>query len=254
MELRVLGCSGGIGAGLRTTCLLLDGEILIDVGTGIGDLNPAELRKIRHIFLTHSHLDHVAGLPLLVDTLFGAHTSPLRVHALPETIDTLKAHVFNWKIWPDFAELPDPDRPSMQYIPMRHGEKVTLDGRVISMIPAVHTVPAAGYIVSAKSGSFAFSGDTSTNPEMWEIINNVEDLKLLIVECAFANKERHLSDLAKHYCPRSLAEDIQRFHRDARVAITHLKPGYETVIMEECRSAIPGRELIQLCGGEVFNI
>lgn len=254
MELRVLGCSGGIGAGLRTTCLLLDGEILIDVGTGIGDLTLAELRKIRHIFLTHSHLDHIAGLPLLVDTLFGMHAEPLTVHALPETIDTLKTHIFNWKIWPDFAALPDPDRPSMRYVPMQYGEKVVLDGRVIHMVPAVHTVPAAAYIISTKAGSYAFSGDTSTNPEMWEILNNLEDLKLLIVECAFANKEQHLSDLAKHYCPRRLAEDISRLHRDVRVAITHLKPGNEAVIMEECRAAIPGRELIQLRGGEVFNI
>ncbi|HEX7028420.1 MAG TPA: 3',5'-cyclic-nucleotide phosphodiesterase [Gammaproteobacteria bacterium] len=254
MELRVLGCSGGIGAGLRTTCLLLDGEILIDVGTGIGDLSQAELRRVRHIFLTHSHLDHIAGLPLLVDTLFGVHASPLTVHALPQTIDTLKTHIFNWKIWPDFAALPDPDRPSMQYVPMQYGESLTLDGRVIHMLPAVHTVPAAGYLVSTKTGSFAFSGDTSSNREMWEIVNDVEDLKLLIVECAFANKEQHLSELAKHYCPRYLAEDMAQLHPDVRVAITHLKPGNETMIMEECRSAIPDRELIQLRGGEVFTI
>lgn len=254
MELRVLGCSGGIGAGLRTTCLLVDGEILIDVGTGIGDLSLSELRGIRHIFLTHSHLDHIAGLPLLVDTLFGAHSAPLTVHALPETIDVLKTHVFNWKVWPDFAELPDASRPSMQYIPLHHNEKVTLGGRVIGMIPAVHTVPAAGYIVSSKTGSFVFSGDTSTNSGMWETLNGVEDLKLLIVECAFANKEQHLSDLAKHYCPRYLAEDIKQLHRDVQVAITHLKPGYEEVIMEECRAAIPDRDLIQLQGGERFTI
>lgn len=254
MELRVLGCSGGIGAGLRTTCLLLDGEILIDAGTGVGDLSLAELRKIRHIFLTHSHLDHIAGLPLLVDTLFGVQSAPLTVHALPDTIETLKTHVFNWKIWPDFAVLPDPDRPSMKYVPMRYGEKTTLGGRIIQMIPAVHTVPAAGYIASSKTGSFAFSGDTSPNIEMWEILNNIEDLKLLIVECAFANKEQHLSDLAKHYCPRCLAEDIKQLHRDAKLAITHLKPGHETVIMEECRAAIPDRDLIQLQGGETFTI
>lgn len=254
MELRVLGCSGGIGDGLRTTCLLLDGEILVDVGTGVGDLSMAELRKIRHIFLTHSHLDHVAGLPLLVDTLFGMHNSPLTVHALPETIAILKAHIFNWKVWPDFAELPDSTRPSMKYVPMQYGEKVTLGGRVIRMMPAVHTVPAAGYIVSSSTGSFAFSGDTSTNSGMWEILNNVEDLKLLIVECAFANNEQHLSDLAKHYCPRYLVEDIQQLHRNTQVAITHLKPGYEAVIMEECRAGMPGRDLVQLQGGEFFAI
>ena len=70
MRLRVLGCSGGIGPGLRTTSYLLDDTILIDAGTGVGDLTMEEMCGVRHVFLTHSHLDHVAGLPLLIATVF----------------------------------------------------------------------------------------------------------------------------------------------------------------------------------------
>ncbi|MBI1991107.1 MAG: 3',5'-cyclic-nucleotide phosphodiesterase, partial [Betaproteobacteria bacterium] len=43
MRLRILGCSGGIGRGLRTTSMLLDHDILIDAGTGVGDLSIDEL-------------------------------------------------------------------------------------------------------------------------------------------------------------------------------------------------------------------
>ena len=44
MKLRVLGCSGGIGGRhLRTTSLLVDNDILIDAGTGVGDVSLAEL-------------------------------------------------------------------------------------------------------------------------------------------------------------------------------------------------------------------
>lgn len=254
MELRVLGCSGGIGAGLRTTSLLLDRDILIDAGTGVGDLDQSELQNIRHIFLTHSHLDHIASLPLMIDTVFGFQDAPLTVHALPETIETLKQHVFNWRVWPDFAELPDRNNPSLRYMPMRHGEEIALGERIIRMIPAVHTVPAAGYIVANGSGAFAFSGDTSTNSELWRALSRVENLKLLIVECAFADEDRELSELAKHYCPQYLAGDIKQLKNDVLVAITHLKPGYEGVIMRECRAAMPGRELIQLAGGERFTI
>ena len=254
MELRVLGCSGGIGAGLRTTSLLLDEDVLIDAGTGIGDLSMAELRKLRHIFITHSHLDHVAGLPLLVDTLLGAQRPPLTIYALPDTIDTLKTHIFNWKVWPDFSELPDKNNPSMCYEPIRHHESVNVDGREIRAIPAEHTVPATGYVISTKSGAIAFSGDTSTNQGMWEALNRVKNLKLFIVECAFANKDQKLSDLAKHYCPKYLAEDMRQLKQEVQVAITHLKPGNETLIMEECRAAIPNRDIIQLYGGERFKI
>src|SRR4051812_6037841 len=38
MIIRVLGCSGAIAAGCRTTSFLLDDSILIDAGTGVGDL------------------------------------------------------------------------------------------------------------------------------------------------------------------------------------------------------------------------
>ena len=55
MRIRTLGCSGGIGAGSRTSSLLIDNDVLIDAGTGIGDLSLEDLDSIRHVFLTHSH-------------------------------------------------------------------------------------------------------------------------------------------------------------------------------------------------------
>ena len=79
MRLRVLGCSGGIGGRhLRTTSFLVDSDILIDAGTGVGDLTLAELSQIDHIFITHSHLDHVASIPFLVDTVGGMRASRSR--------------------------------------------------------------------------------------------------------------------------------------------------------------------------------
>ncbi len=254
MELRVLGCSGGIGAGMHTTSLLVDEDVLLDAGTGVGELPLEALRKIRHVFLTHSHLDHIAGLPMIVDTLFGVYDSPLTVHALPETIEILKQHIFNWQVWPDFGALPNPEKPCMIYQPMQYGEQLAIAGRQIQMVEVSHTVPAAGYSVSGQSGSIAFTGDTSSNDTLWQALNKLDDLQLLIVECAFADEEQALSDLAKHYCPKYLAEDIKKLQHDIRIAITHLKPGYEELIMAECRAAMPHKDLLQLRGGEVFTI
>ena len=62
MQIRILGCSGGVSANLRTTSLLVDGDVLIDAGTGVGDLSLEEMSRIQHVFLTHSHLDHIAIL------------------------------------------------------------------------------------------------------------------------------------------------------------------------------------------------
>ena len=73
MKLKILGCSGGIGGELRTTSMLLDHDVLVDAGTGVGDLSVAELAQIDHIFLTHSHMDHIVCIPLLLDKLMIFH-------------------------------------------------------------------------------------------------------------------------------------------------------------------------------------
>src|SRR5688572_6122475 len=130
MRLRVLGCSGGIGGRhLRTTSFLLDGDILIDAGTGVGDLTLAELSQIDHIFVSHSHLDHVTSIPFLVDTVCWMRKKPIMVYGIKETLDILRAHLFNWKIWPDFTQIPDGDNPFMAYREIRVGEPVELGGR-----------------------------------------------------------------------------------------------------------------------------
>src|SRR5207342_2805390 len=69
MKLQVLGCSGSIARDCRTTSFLLDDDVLIDAGTGVGDLPLEALARIDHILLTHSHLDHVLGVPLLADSV-----------------------------------------------------------------------------------------------------------------------------------------------------------------------------------------
>ncbi len=56
--------------------------MLIDAGTGLGDVSLNDMTGIRHIFLTYSHMDHIAGLPLLADSMFGVHDEPIVAHAL----------------------------------------------------------------------------------------------------------------------------------------------------------------------------
>jgi ribonuclease BN (tRNA processing enzyme) len=146
MRLKVLGCSGGIGGRhMRTTSFLIDGDVLLDAGTGVGDLTLAELSLVDHIFVTHSHLDHVSSIAFIADTVGGMRSKPILVHALPETIAILKNHIFNWEIWPDFTQIPTPEKPFMRYEEIALGRTVTLAGRAITPLPAIHTVPAVGY-------------------------------------------------------------------------------------------------------------
>jgi ribonuclease BN (tRNA processing enzyme) len=255
MQLRVLGCSGGIGGSLRTTSFLVDEDILIDCGTGVGDLSLAEMRELKHIFITHTHLDHIADLPLLVDTLFGdLQERPLIIHAQQESMDIIKSHIFNWQIWPDFFELPNKNRPSIEFQAMEIGERLEIEGRVFEMIEVNHTVPAVGYRVSCETGSFAFSGDTTTNNTLWEALNAHDDLDMLIVECAFSNAERELCEAARHYCPESLLADLGKLRHKSNIFVTHLKPGGEEQICNELMQSGGDIAVSRLHGQEKFQL
>lgn len=254
MRLRTLGCSGGVGAGLRTTSLMVDEDILIDAGSGLGELYLEEMSRIRHIFLTHSHLDHVGFIPLLVDSVFERLNDPIVVHAQAETIKALKEHIFNWVIWPDFSKLPSEDSPVLRFEVMTPGSSIEINGRVVESVAVNHTVPAVGYRVSEGSSAFAFSGDTCSNDAFWSALNNHSTLDLLIVECAFTNRQNKLAQASHHYCPSSLAQDLAKLKHQPEVYLTHLKPGEELVILSEARAAIQHVPLKTLVGGEIFQL
>jgi ribonuclease BN (tRNA processing enzyme) len=247
MKLRVLGCSGGIGGRhLRTTSFLLDNDVLIDAGTGVGDLTLAELSQIDHIFITHSHLDHVASIPFLVDTVGGMRSKPLIVHATRATTEILRNHLFNWAIWPDFTEIPSPEAPFLRYEELEMGSSLELSGRRITSIPARHTVPAVGYHLDSGEASLVFTGDTGPNEALWKVVNRIANLKYLIIETAFSNKERHLAEISRHLCPSMLAEELKKLERNAEIYITHMKPGEIEPTMlelEECAGAFRPRML-----------
>jgi ribonuclease BN (tRNA processing enzyme) len=253
MLLRVLGCSGGIGGNLRTTSLLLDQDVLIDAGTGVGDLTLSELQLIDHVFLTHSHLDHVAMLPFLVDTVGGMRKAPITVHTTEETLEILRSHIFNWKIWPDFSVIPDPAKPFLRFSTVRLGETVDLGGRRITPVPANHTVPAVGYRLDSGESSLVFTGDTTTCDALWDVVNGIENLRYVIIETAFSNGEKDLAVASRHLWPDGLAAELDKLKRPARVFITHLKPGEGALTMAEVEEFAGSHNPRMLSNGHVFK-
>lgn len=253
MKLTVHGCSGGISKGRKTTALRLNDTVLLDAGTGICDLPLAELEKIRHIFLTHSHLDHIAGIPLLIDTVFESIVEPITVHGRKETMHALQNHIFNDVIWPNFARIPNAKKPVLRFQEMALGEKFEIAGCVLESIPVEHAVAAVGYRIESNGWVMAFSGDTGVNESFWQVLNSYPKLDALIVETAFPERDHALSLLAKHYCPSSLATDMAKLKHRPKVYITHLKPGAEDEIMDECKAALPDFEVHPLQDGQVFN-
>ncbi len=234
MKVRVLGCSGAIAKDCRTTSFLVDADVLIDAGTGVGDLSLEEMRQINDVLLTHSHLDHIAALPLMLDSAASLRTAPVRVHALPETIASLRQHIFNNTIWPDFSAIPSPEAPFLTFHPIHIGQVVNIGQKQIEVLPAVHTVPAVGYAVSAGRGNWVFTGDTERNPAFWQRINQL-NVAMLVIETAFSNREKDLAQRSLHLSPMALADELDNIDKTKHypIYITHTKPAETELIMEE---------------------
>lgn len=254
MKLTVLGCSGGIGSGRQTTSLLVDDDVLIDAGSGVTKLDFEQLLKIDHVFLTHAHLDHVLALPLLLDSVGDLRDTPVTVHALPEVLDVLAEHLFNWKLWPDFRVIPSAEAPWLRFEPLGFGEALTLKGRSFRPLPANHVVPACGLHVSNPAGSLVFSGDTTHSDALVTALNAIGDLRHLIIETSFENELADIARASKHHWPDSLAAELQMLSVAPEVWITHLKPGNESAIMNELREAAPGWGVEALMQGQVIEL
>ena len=155
-------------------------------------------------------------------------------------LEILKNHLFNWAIWPDFTEIPTPEAPFLRYEEIELGDTIRLGGRAITPLPANHTVPAVGYHLDSGAASLVFTGDTGPNDALWRVVNRIANLKYLIIETAFSNKERHLAEISRHLCPDMLAEELAKLERNAEIYITHLKPGEIELTMQE----------IEECAGE----
>ena len=220
--------------------MLVDHDLLIDAGTGVADLSLSELALIDHVFLTHSHLDHIALLPLLIDSVSDLRDKPLTVYATAATLEIIGKHIFNWAIWPDFSVIPSRENAIMRYQSISLGQSVRLGERTITALPAEHTVPAVGYQLDSGVGSLVFTGDTTANDAFWPVVNRIANLRYLLIETAFPNREQGLAEISKHLCPKMLANELKKLSIAPEIYISHLKPSQIELTMAE----------IQACAGE----
>jgi len=257
MQIRVLGCSGSIAAGSRTTSFLLDDHVLIDAGTGVGDLTLDEMARIDHILVSHSHLDHVLAIGLLADSVTRRRTAakrpPVQVHALPATLAALRTHIFNGVIWPDFTRLPSAESPVLALVPFDIGQIVVAGTRRIEVLPAEHTVPAVGFAVlgDGSAGAWVFTGDTGPNPALWARLASLP-LAALVIETAFGDDEHALADISRHLCPAMLRDELARLKQPADVYITHIKPGEVDAVMTEIGAHDSSHRIRALQSGQVM--
>jgi ribonuclease BN (tRNA processing enzyme) len=251
MKLRVLGSAGAEFPDFRPPAFLVDDHLLLDAGTIGSVLSEEEQWKLDNILITHSHLDHIRGIPALADNIIikNLHHTVF-IHSTRDVISAMRDHMFNNIIWPDFTQIPTIERPVLSFREIEPGRDFTVAGYRIRAIEVNHTVPAVGFIVTFEGKTLAYTGDTGPTEEIWRHVPGVD---ALIVEVSFPNNMEPLALLTKHLTCSLLSAELEKIGElPARILITHPKPQYYDIIRKEI-DCLGMKEIELLHDGAVYE-
>jgi ribonuclease BN (tRNA processing enzyme) len=252
MRLQILGSAGAEFPDFRPPAFLIDGRLLLDAGTIGSVLSEEEQWKIRDIFVTHSHLDHIRSIPALADNIIMKNLKhTVTVHSTTAVISALQDHIFNGIIWPDFTKLPSAENPVITYTTIEPYKIYTVKDYSIETIPVNHTVPAVGFRVTSGGKTLVYTGDTGPTEDIWKYCSGAD---ALIVEVSFPNNMESLALITKHLTSSMLVDELAKIAElPKHILITHPKPQYYDIIRSEIEClGIIGIELLH--DGSVYDI
>lgn len=241
MKIKILGCYGGQLLGFHLTSFLVNDSILLDAGSPTEALTLEEQGKVNHIFLSHTHLDHIKDIAFLADNRSlkrmgnGNSVNSITIHSLQDNLDTLKEHFLNNHIWPDFTTLPSREHPTLTLHAIEPEKTVEADGLKITPIRVNHPVPCTGFLLDQGDAQFIYSADTGATERIWEVANEQPNLKGIIIDCSFTNGYQKLADLSGHLTPRSMAKELRKLDKygDIPIYLYHMKPETLNIIQAE---------------------
>ncbi len=226
--------NGQVTGKQHLSCFVIDDCVTIDAGSLAMSTTRSQKEQIRDVVLTHAHIDHIAGLPLFIDDLFSSIDKPVEIYATPEVIKILKKDIFNWKVYPDFAELENENGPVVSYCPIAIEEEFRVEHLTFKPVSVNHKVPAVGFIVSDARTKFAITGDTAEMEEFWNHVNSEVSLNALLIECAFPNRLNELAESSHHLTPSRLKRELERFKlSDCPIYVINVKPMYCDEVHDE---------------------
>lgn len=248
MNIKILGCSGNYVGRHRTTCFLIDGSLLIDAGTVTDSLPRKDLSKIKHVLVTHTHMDHLKGLFPFVDeiAMMGGHSIEL-VSAAP-VLDIITNNLLNNLIWPDFTVIPSAMNAIIKLRDIPLEKPSHLDGIAVKPILMTHTVFTVGYVIRQQNDEgFMFTADTGPTKRFWEVAHDERNVRFIIADVSFPDRLANLALISGHMTPSILMDMIDRYDLgDRTFYVTHIKPIFGREITREFqRSGRPNIRILR---------
>jgi cAMP phosphodiesterase len=226
---------GRNGTAQFLTSFVINNTVAIDAGS-LGFQEDLQFqRSVRHIFLTHAHIDHIASLPIYLETVHSPDNSPPMIYSLPETWDAIQRHVFNDLLYPDFIRISAEGHPILQWQALTPCRPVTAANLRMTPIPVHHPIPTVGYLIEDEHSVIAFVTDTGPSDEIWRECANRSNLRAVFLECAFPTSLHWLADRAGHLSTDQMTSELAKLARNVPVYAIHMKPQYRGEILDELK-------------------
>jgi ribonuclease BN (tRNA processing enzyme) len=242
MKVRVVGSACGATSRLQyASSYIVDGCLAVDAGCLGVDGTPEQQAAIRHVFLTHSHMDHVATLPMFLENAFDSGQQPVAVYGVPAVLDSLQRHIFNDVIWPDFVRLSQAGHPLLRLVPLKVETAVRIGDLSITPVAVEHVVPTYGYIVTDGASTVVFGGDSGPTERIWCLAARAPQPVSIFLEACFPNEMHHLASVSGHITPALFSEEVRKVPEAGTVIAIHIKARYHDQVVAELETlGIPG--------------
>ncbi len=236
VKVNILGSSiGGQVSQQYAISYVINDKIAIDAGC-LGLAWPLQVqRDVKHVFLSHSHVDHIGSLPLFVENVYEPGPDCPTIFGHPQVLDCLEKDVFNDRVWPDFIELGKVETPFLELKSINDGAEIQIDDLTITAVDVDHIVPTLGFIVEDAQSAVVFGCDSGPTERIWELANQNPKLKAVYLEASFPNSMDWLAKVSKHLTPAMFLEEYRKLKAEVAVVAIHIKAAFRDQVIQELR-------------------